>query len=123
MSRLIEGRAGEFVTASAHLALNVRFARLVTCRGQTQMRADIPRATKAVRPIDRGTKGERGDGSHTWNAHESPADLLLAGDKRRYGHYGANQFAHAINVSFDRFRPWKSASALRPPPAGGSPCQ
>lgn len=65
MSRLIEGRAGEFVTASAHLALNFRFARLVTCRAQTQMRADIPRATRAVRLIDRGTKGERGDGSDT----------------------------------------------------------
>jgi hypothetical protein len=24
-------------------------------------------------------------------------------------------------VSFDRFWPWKSASTLRPPPAGGSP--
>ncbi|ESY17741.1 hypothetical protein X749_30525 [Mesorhizobium sp. LNJC391B00] len=57
MSRIMKGRAGEFVTASAHLALNVRFARLVTCRGQTQMRSDIPRATKAVRLIDRGTKG------------------------------------------------------------------
>ena len=55
---LVQRRAGQFVAASADLALNVGLARLVARRRQAEVRAYSPRSPKAVRLVDGGAEGE-----------------------------------------------------------------
>lgn len=87
------------------------------------------RNAKAFRPVDRGAACERGDGADAWNAHQSPADLLLpdevlnlfrlAGelvphhgqdrkqrlDDRHHGGIVTAEFAHAAGERRPRGRP------------------
>ena len=44
------------------------------------MRTNVPRSPEAVRPVDRGAEGERGDRADARHPHQAPADLLTAGE-------------------------------------------
>jgi hypothetical protein len=48
---LVEGSAGKFVAATADLALDIGFARLVARRCEAEMRAHLPGAHEAGQPI------------------------------------------------------------------------
>lgn len=61
VARLIKRGACKFVAASADLSLDARFAGLVACRRQSQMRPRRLRRAEPLRPADRGAEGERGD--------------------------------------------------------------
>jgi len=49
-------------------------------RRQAQMRPHGAGAAEAVRPVDRGAEGERGDRADARNAHQPPAGLVMPGD-------------------------------------------
>ena len=72
--------AGEFVAATADLAPDIGLARLVACCGQAEKGADVAGSPEAVRPVDRGAEGKRGDRSDARNAHQPPTDLLPTDD-------------------------------------------
>ena len=72
--------APERVAASTDLALDVNLAGLVARRRQAQMRPHGAGAAEAVRPVDRGAEGERGDRADARNAHQPPAGLVMPGD-------------------------------------------
>ena len=62
---------------SADSPLNIRLARLVTPRGQTQMSADIPRLSEPFRLVDRRSERECCDRTDTWRAHQSSANRFV----------------------------------------------
>jgi len=61
MRRLEKRGASTFVTASADPAPDVGLSGLAASQRQPQMRSNVSRIRKAIRPKDLGAEGERGD--------------------------------------------------------------
>lgn len=122
----IERRARQFIATSADAPLYIRFARLVSPRRQSQMRADIPRFPEPFRPIDCRPKSQSRQRADARRAHQPTADWFITYyhenllgepfelmqhraedfeqrlDHRREGPLFADQFQNSSNEVFPR---------------------